>query len=159
MVIGLAANAIHEKDCTSKFCLVVTLGVRDAFNSGNWNPIRKSLATITVPTYLAAIIDSYLHEPSLWYNTDDGPKKYVVSAGIPQNSVLGPLLWNIMYNDVFKLPFSEEATVVGCADDIALVVIAKHLEDAELYSSEAISVVKAWVESAGLTLAEEKTDH
>ena len=48
--------------------------------------------------------------------------------------------------------------MVGYADDIALVVVAKHLEDAELYSCEAISAVKGWLESSGLTLAEEKTE-
>lgn len=36
---------------------------------------------------------------------------------------------------------------MGYADDIRLVVVAKHLEDAELYSSEPISIVKAWCES------------
>ena len=92
MVADLAENAIHGRDCTSKYCVVVTLDVRNAFNSANWNLIRKSLATIGVPTYLAAIIDSYLQERTLWYNTDDGPKKYVGSAGVPQGAVLGPIL-------------------------------------------------------------------
>ena len=92
MVTGLAENAIHGRGCTIKYCVVVTLDVRNAFNSTNWNLIRKSLATIGVPTYLAAIIDSYLKERTLWYDTDDGPKEYVVSAGVPQGSVLGPLL-------------------------------------------------------------------
>ncbi|CAD7081162.1 unnamed protein product [Hermetia illucens] len=158
LVTGLAEDAIHGKGSTSKYCVVVTLDVKNAFNSANWNLIRKSLAKVGIPAYLAAIVDSYLTERRLWYDTDDGPQEYVVSAGVPQGSVLGPLLWNIMYNDVLNLPLPEEATVVGYADDIALVVVAKHLEDAELYSSEAISAVKCWLESSGLTLAEEKTE-
>ncbi|CAD7080109.1 unnamed protein product [Hermetia illucens] len=156
LVTGLAEDAIHRKGSSSKYCVVVTLDVKNAFNSANWNLIRKSLAKVGIPAYLAAIVDSHLTERRLWYDTDDGSQEYVVSAGVPQDSVLGPLLWNIMYNDVLN-PLPEEATVVGYADDIALVVVAKHLEDAELYSSEAISAVKCWLESSGLTLAEGKT--
>ena len=55
MVTGLAENAIHGRGSTSKYCIVVTLDVRNAFNSANWNLIRESLAKIGVPAYLAAI--------------------------------------------------------------------------------------------------------
>lgn len=36
-------------------------------------------------------------------------------------------------------------------------MFAKHPQDAELYSRQAIGAVKAWVDSAGLALAGEKT--
>lgn len=40
-------------------------------------------------------------------------------------------------------PVPEEATAAGYPDDVALVVIAKHVEYTELYSREAISAVRA----------------
>ena len=42
-----------------------------------------------------------------------------------QGSVLGPLLWNIMYNEVLNLTLLEETTIVGFADDIAIIVAEK----------------------------------
>lgn len=37
-----------------------------------------------------------------------------------------------MHEDVFNLPILEKVTVVNYADDIALVLITKPLQDAEL---------------------------
>ncbi|CAD7081762.1 unnamed protein product [Hermetia illucens] len=59
LVTGLAENAIHGKGDTSKYCVVVTLDVKNAFNSANWNLIRKSLAKVGIPDYFAAIVGSY----------------------------------------------------------------------------------------------------
>lgn len=42
---------------------------------------------------------------------------------------------------------------VGYNDDIALVVIAEHLEDGEFYSYKVISAVRAWLESSILILS------
>lgn len=63
-----------------------------------------------------------------------------------------------MYSDVRNFPVPKKATVVGYDDDIVLVVAAKHLDDVGLCSSEAISVVKLWLGSAGLRITEEKTE-
>lgn len=59
LVAGLAQDAIQGKG-TGKYYAVVTLGVRNAFISANWNLIRKSLAKSGILIYLAAIVNSYL---------------------------------------------------------------------------------------------------
>lgn len=51
--------------------------------------IQKSLVTVGAPTYRATIVECYLRERTLSYNTDDEPKEHVVSAGLPENSVQG----------------------------------------------------------------------
>lgn len=48
--------------------------------------------------------------------------------------------------------------MVCYADYLALVVILKHLEDAELYSCQVISSTETWLESLGLMLAQEKLE-
>ncbi|KAH8300619.1 hypothetical protein KR059_003709, partial [Drosophila kikkawai] len=80
------------------------------------------------------------------------------SAGVPQGSVLGPLLWNTMYNGVLFLPLSSNTTIVDFADDVALVVVAKELAEAETAANSAIRAVESWLAVAGLELALHKTE-
>ena len=153
-VVELARNAMAMGKC----CALVTLDVKNAFNSANWGWIKGALAKLGVPSYLARLIESYFSDRLLWYETDDGPKEYIVTAGVPQGSVLGPLLWNIMYDGVLGLRVPEETTLIGFADDLAVVAIAKHPEDVELYANEAIHTIKSWLRMAKLDLADEKTE-
>lgn len=59
---------------------------------GQLKPYIKSLVTIGVHTYLAAIVDCHLWERTLLYDTDDEPKECIDAAGVPQVSVLDALL-------------------------------------------------------------------
>ena len=50
-----------------------------------------------------------------------------MSRGLPEVSVLGPILWNTIYNEVLGIGLPEGVTIVGYADDVILVVVAKHI--------------------------------
>ena len=49
-----------------------------------------------------------------------------LSRGVPQGSVLGTILSNAMYKGVLSIGLPEGVTIVGYADDVILVVVAKH---------------------------------
>ena len=81
-----------------------------------------------------------------------------MTAGVPYGSVLGPLLWNIMHDGVLRLRFPNGITIVGFADDIAIVPITKTVIEAEDKTNAAIQNVGAWLDEPGLTLAAHKTE-
>lgn len=39
--------------------------------------------------------------------------------------MLGPTLWNILYDGVLRIKFQQDVNIYGYADDIALVVTEK----------------------------------
>ncbi|CAB0031138.1 unnamed protein product [Trichogramma brassicae] len=85
-VIATAREAIAGKRwnrVTKKYCAVVTLDVKNAFNSARWNNINAALRRMGTPEYLLRIVASYLSARELDYDTDDGPESYRVTAGVP----------------------------------------------------------------------------
>ena len=118
VVTNIASEAISGGRCAMKYCAVITLDVRNAFNSANWDKVLRSLEVFNVPDYLVRIINSYFHNRVLEYETEEGCKTYNVTVGVPQGSVLGPTLWNAMYDGVLRIELPEEATIVGYAVEI-----------------------------------------
>lgn len=161
VVVETAVTAIEGrrwKNGTKEYCVVVTLDVKNAFNTANWEKIVSALIRLGTPQYLLAIIKDYFRDRLLVYDTDVGTKRYKVTGGVPQGSVLGPLLWNSMYDGVLRLDLPGSVKIVGFADDIALVCTAKELTEAETVTNASIQIVRSWLRSMGLALADHKTE-
>ncbi|KAL7290597.1 hypothetical protein TKK_0015361 [Trichogramma kaykai] len=115
--------------------------VRNAFNSARWNKILIVLSQMEVPAYMLRMVISYFHDRLLKLTMDDGAESYDVTAGRPQGFVLGPILWNVMYDKILRLKLPESAKIMGFADDIAVTVVAKQLDLVEFYSKETIRLL------------------
>ena len=61
------------------------------------------LRKFQVPKYLRKIISSYLRDREIIYETAQGIRLRRVTVGAVQGSVLGLVLWNIMYDQVLSL--------------------------------------------------------
>lgn len=74
-------DAIREVVNTAKrsmerrhFCAIITLDIKNAFYSADWNEIRSVIRRRNISGYLVKMIDSYLENRTLIYDTDTGAK-------------------------------------------------------------------------------------
>ena len=93
------------------------------------------------------------------YDTTEGRRTKVVTAGVAQGSVLGPDIWNTDYDDILGLSgLPEGASLVGYADDIVLVITVKNLEEAQRKLDVAMRRILNWLREHSLQLATHKSE-
>ena len=157
-VVKIASGAIKGSRCTKRMCAIIALDVRNAFNSARWYNIMIALENLRVPLYLRRIVSSYLTDRTLLYNTDNGTHSYNITGGVPQGSVVGSLIWNSLYDGLLRQPLPDGVSMVAYADDVALLVVAKTIDEVQHKGDAAIEVVAGWLRHNGLSLAAEKTE-
>ena len=93
-------------------------------------------------SYLRRIVASYLENRQILL---DGSTAYEVTAGVPQGSILGPILWYLTYNGVLNLALPNGVRSVAYADDLALIITVKREYDLENRANKALFMVKEWM--------------
>lgn len=101
--------------------------MKNAFNSAPWRKIVEALKRKNVPNYLIRVIQSYFCDRRIVIPEDDIDRSMTV--GVPQGSCVGPVLWNVMYNDVLELETPEGITLFAYADDLAVIALADSAEN------------------------------
>ncbi len=61
---------------------------------------------------------------------------------MPQGSVLGPTLWNVLYNAVLTAKMPRNCQLFAFADDSALMVAAEEEQELVQKANEALAIVK-----------------
>lgn len=109
------ASFIYYWTKKNYFAISVVLDVRNAFNSIPWPTIRNAFERKAFPPYLRRTLDDYLNNRMIEYPVRGGRvETRNISCGVPQGSVLGPLLWNIAFNYIIEVRPDSQCTVLPC---------------------------------------------
>lgn len=158
-VIASVKQTRCETNFLRRVVLLATLDIRNAFNSLRWANIIEAIQNIfEVPGYLLKVLQSYLKDRELLYDTSDGMRRKKITSGAAQGSILGPDLWNITYDEILRIEMPDDTYLVGYADDIAAVITARNTEEAKRKLNQVMLRTRFWLEAHGLSLATEKTE-
>ena len=156
-VIEIAGAATRVAWQHKSFCALVTLDVKNAFNTARWTTIMKELETRwPIEDRLMELVRSYLQGRVLLVG--DTQKRMALTCGVPQGSILGPLLWNVFYDAVFDLELPDGVSLVGYADDLAVVGTAKTGAILQHKINTALADLKQWLTTRHLEVAHDKTE-
>lgn len=152
-----AVKTVVDRAANSRktWVALIALDVKNAFNSASWRIILEKLRKWGIQQYLINIVGSYFAERRIMVARE---KHISVTAGVPQGSVLGPLLWNVLYDDVLKIDTMKEMECYAFADDLAVVVEADSPKQLTDYGNEALRIISRWMRINELKLAPQKTE-
>lgn len=136
-------------------CTLTCIDIKNAFNSASWSEIIKTLNGKNISLYLLNMLQSYLHNRHLIVGSSS---KIQASAGVPQGSILGPTLWNVLFDKIVRIRLLDDVYMVAYTDDIAIVTTAGTLEDLTEKFTYTITYVEEQLTEIGLSVAKQKTE-
>ena len=151
-------NLAEEAVARGEVVLAVSLDIVNAFNTLPWECIREALRYFRVPRYLIELVDSYLSQRAVLYPRRDDWGRRGMSCGVPQGSVLGPLLWNIGYDWALRGTNPCGVSVTCYADDTLVTARGADYEEAARRATAGVAQVVGRIRRLGLKVAPEKSE-
>ena len=111
-----------------------------------------------VPDYLLRMIDDYLSDRWVIYEGEKWSLTEEMTCGATEGSRVGPLVWNVMYDNSLRLDLPAGTSIIGFVDDALVVCAAENVRILELRINESLWRAKSWFDSRGLKMAPEKTE-
>lgn len=81
-----------------------------------------------------------------------------MTCGVPQGSVLGPLLWDVAYDEALNVQLPPLCTTIGYADNTLVLTAAAEDYEAASKATLAVAIISEKINTMGLELAPQKTD-
>lgn len=156
--ISTVRALVEDAVAKGEVVLAVSLDIANAFNTLPWSCIKEALGYHGVPTYLRRILADYLSERSIIYPMRGEWGRWEMSCGVPQGSVLGPLLWNIGYDWVLRGSNLRGIGMVCYADDTLVTARGRDYRRAAVLATAGVAHVVARIRRLGLQVALNKSE-
>jgi Reverse transcriptase (RNA-dependent DNA polymerase) len=146
------SNLLFSARRAMQYASIATIDYTKAFDCINFNHLLQSLSASGFSNKPICWLSSYLHgrtQRTKYYNALSPALS--ITTGVPQGSVLGPVLFNIFINSLLKtLPIEN---TVAYADDITLVVYGSSSTAVCQAMQALLRIVSDWSTEHGLTIS------
>ena len=137
-------NYTHEQLDSKNFVSIVSLDLSKAFDTINYDLLLTKLKNLNLNQNSVDFLKSYLQNRKQFTKFSDfTSKEEDVISGVPQGSILGPLLFLCFVNDL-PLAFENICKFSAYADDTQLIVSAKNLPELKSKIENVIQIAERW---------------
>lgn len=153
-------NLIGSSIGRNESCVAIFCDLSKAFDTIDHPRLLNKLHRLGVRGRALSLLRSYLiNRQQIFKLNDESSEPSSVPCGVPQGSVLGPLLFITYINDLLGL--DTPAKIMSFADDTVLFIESRGQNIPCLLNraSESMTLVAAWMHTNGLVLNSEKTKY
>ena len=148
---------VEDELDTGQIIVLVSLDVKGAFDAAWWPSILNALKEFKCPRNLYNVTKSYFSQRIVTMATRNGSLEREATKGCPQGSCCGPGFWNIQYNSLLNLEYTNRTRTIAFADDFILAVKGETRSEAENFTNLEMSKVATWAKEHKILFNEEKS--
>lgn len=155
--ITSALNHVYSAKKQHQHTIIASLDIKAAFDHAWWPAIHKRLQEIDCPNNLYYLLQSYLNDRTVKINFADQSINKTTTRGCVQGSVCGPLLWNLILDELLEIDLPKECQIQAYADDVLLICSSKCTKTLEESTNSALEIISEWGKSVKLEFGPTKT--
>lgn len=140
----------------NKFTLSIFLDFSKAFDSLHHNILLDKLETNGIRGVAKSLIRSYLSNRCQSVYINENSSSFLpLTRGVPQGSILGPLMFNVYINDIVQLDTTVKYVIY--ADDSTIILDGVNLDDIVSKANDILSRISSWSRMNQLKINPNKT--
>ena len=137
---------------------LVALDLSKAFDTLDHQILLNKLKTYNIGCSTLSFFNNYLINRTMIVKTNNNSSQiYKLDKGVPQGSILGPLLFTLYVNDLPTVV--KNSQVMQYADDTTLYVSSKYPGNIQSYLNQDLEHLEEWFRRNKMRLNTDKTDY
>ncbi|KAK9295481.1 hypothetical protein QLX08_010208 [Tetragonisca angustula] len=141
-----------------KYAVGLLFDISGAFDNVWWPSILANLKDRDCPKNLYGLVRSYLEDRCANIIGAEKSLEKNITKGCPQGSVLGPLFWNLIFDEAIEITGRSGNGSIAFADDLIVVVSADSRSGIETKANEVTRELSEWCKRQKLQISETKTE-